>query len=281
MPLNAAETGEHHMPRLESNMLLTALITGASAGIGAALAHCFARDGYRLVLVARSADKLRALAGNLSEEFGVRAVPLPADLSRPDAANVLAAAVKRRRLSIDVLVNNAGVLASGLFAQMPARLHQDVIDLNVSGLTAMLAQFVPPMVKRGHGRILNVASIAAFQPVPTLATYAATKAYVLSLSESLSEELRGTGVTVTALCPGLTASDMLTNATREHGRLTQLPGILVGDVDAVAAEGYRACMKGEVIVVPGVVNRATTAVTRAAPKWLVRRVGGALGRKVL
>ncbi len=259
----------------------TALITGASAGIGAALARCFARDGHQLVLVARGAEKLRALAGTLTAEFGGRVVSLPADLTQPDAAARLAAALKRRRLRIDVLVNNAGVLASGLFVQMPARRHQDIIDLNVSSLTAMLAHFVPPMIERGHGRILNVASIAAFQPVPTLATYAASKAYVLSLSESLAEELRGTGVTVTALCPGITATDMLTNAAREHGRLTQLPGFLVGDVDAVAAEGYRACMKGEVIVVPGVVNRATAAAARAAPKWLVRRVGGALGRKVL
>jgi short-subunit dehydrogenase len=266
------------MTRPQTRAAPTALITGASAGIGAALARCFARDGHRVVLVARSADKLRALAATLSAEFGVQAVSLPADLSQPCAAARLAASIKRRRLRVDVLVNNAGVLASGLFVQVPARRHQEVIDLNVSGLTAMLAQFVPPMIERGRGRILNVASIAAFQPVPTLATYAATKAYVLSLSESLAEELRGTGVTVTTLCPGITATDMLTNATREHAAVAQLPRFLVGEVDAVAAAGCRACMKGEAIVVPGLANRATAAATRAAPRWLVRRLGGVLGR---
>jgi short-subunit dehydrogenase len=269
------------MTKSESKTSLTALVTGASSGIGAALARCLARDGHRLVLVARRADKLNVLAGRLSAEFGVQALALRTDLAQQDAAAKLSATLKRRRVAIDVLVNNAGVLEQGLFVRMPARRHQDLIDLNVSGLTAMLAHFVPPMIERGHGRILNVASIAAFQPVPTLATYAATKAYVLSLSESLAEELRGTGVTVTALCPGITATDMVTNAAREHAGLAQLPGFLVGEVNAVAAEGYRACMKGEVIVVPGVVNRAAAAAARAAPRWLVRRVGGALGRKVL
>jgi short-subunit dehydrogenase len=134
------------------------------------------------------------------------------------------------------------------------------------------------MLKRGHGRVLNVASIAAFQPVPTLATYAATKAYVLSLTESLAEELKGSGVTVTALCPGITATGMLSSATAANARLAKLPRFLVGDADAVAAEGYRACMKGQVIVVPGVVNQAATLASRATPKWLLRRLAGSLTR---
>ncbi|MGE5336866.1 MAG: SDR family NAD(P)-dependent oxidoreductase [Gemmatimonadota bacterium] len=259
----------------------TALITGASAGIGAALARCFARAGYRVVLVARSADKLHALANALSADFGVPALPLAVDLAQSGAATRIAARLKRRRMQIDVLVNNAGVLEQGLFAQVPAQRHRQLIDLNVAALTAMLAQFVPPMIERGHGRILNVASIAAFQPVPTLAVYAATKAYVLSLSESLAEELRDTGVTVTALCPGITATGMLDAATKDHARLKELPGFVVGDVDAVAAEGFRACMNGEPIAVPGAVNRAAITAARMAPKWLVRRIGGALGRRTL
>jgi len=269
------------MTKSESKSSLTALITGASSGIGAALARCFARGGHRLVLVARSADKLQVLATQLHAQFGVQALALPADLTQPDAVGRLAATLRRRRMAIDVLVNNAGVLEQGLFVQIAARRHQEVIDLNVSSLTAMLAQFVPPMIGRGRGRVLNVASIAAFQPVPTLATYAATKAYVLSLSESLAEELRGTGVTVTALCPGITDTHMVTTATRDHAKVAQLPGFLIGDADEVAAEGYRACMKAEVITVPGAVNRAATRVARAAPKWLVRRIGGLLGRTVL
>jgi short-subunit dehydrogenase len=259
---------------------LTVLITGASAGIGAALARCFARDGHRPLLVARSTKKLNALARELRAEFGVHAIALAADLAQPGTAASLAARVKRRRLAIDVLVNNAGVLENGRFAWIPARRHQELIDLNVSALTALVAQFLPPMIRRRRGRILNVASIAAFQPVPMLACYAATKAYVLSLTEALAEELRDSGVTVTALCPGITATDMLTKAARSNSRLDALPRFLVGDVDAVAAAGYRACMNGDVIAVPGEVNWATVFAARSAPKWLVRRIAGAVGRSV-
>ena len=259
-------------------MTSTALVTGASSGIGEALARCFAEGGHRLVLVARSADKLAALASRLQGEQGVVVTVLPADLAAPGAAGRLAATLRRRRLAIDVLVNNAGVLEHGAFAGMSARRAQELVALNVAGLTDMLAHFVPPMVARGRGRVLNVASIAAFQPVPGLATYAATKAYVLSLTESLAEELRGSGVTATALCPGITATHMLTRAVQANAQLARLPQALIGDVGEVAAEGYRACMAGEVVCVPGVVNRAATLAARAAPKWLLRRVAGALGR---
>jgi short-subunit dehydrogenase len=257
----------------------TALITGASSGIGEALARCFAAGGHRLVLVARSADKLETLATQLTREFGVPAHACPADLSQPGAAAVLTAALRRKRLAVDVLVNNAGVLEQGPFTGIAAERHQALVDLNVSGLTSMLAHFLPPMVRRGHGRVLNVASIAAFQPVPTLATYAATKAYVLSLTESLAEELAGTGVTITALCPGITATHMLSAAVAAHPQVAQLPGFLIGDVDAVAREGYRACMAGEVVSVPGAVNQALALGGRLTPKWLVRRVAGAVTRK--
>ena len=263
----------------QSDPKLTALITGASSGIGEALARCFAREGHALVLVARSADKLEALAKTLKREFGVRVAVLPADLAQPGAAAALGARVRAKRLVIDVLVNNAGVLEQGAFTAIAAQRHQALIDLNVSGLTAMLAEFLPPMQARGRGRVLNVASIAAFQPVPMLASYAATKAYVLSLTESLSEELRASGVSVTALCPGITATPMLGAATEQNERLAQLPGFLIGNVDEVAAEGYKACMAGEVIRVPGLVNRAATVAGRATPKWLLRRIAGVVGRR--
>jgi short-subunit dehydrogenase len=257
------------------------LITGASSGIGEALARCFAKDGYRLVLVARSVAKLEALASELSETHGVKAHVLPADLSRSGAALELAKMLSRKRLAIDVLVNNAGVMEQGPFAAIPAQRHQQVIDLNVCGLTAMLASFLPPMLRRGHGRVLNVASIAAFQPVPTLATYAATKAFVLSLTESLAEELKGSGVTITALCPGITETGMLSTAAQANAQLSKLPGFLVGDVDKVAAEGYRACLRGDIIKVPGAVNLAATLAGRATPKWLLRRIAGTVTRKAL
>jgi uncharacterized protein len=259
---------------------LTALITGASSGIGEALARRFAEAGYQLVLVARSGDKLKSLAAALSAAHGVKTWVAPTDLSQPDAAKKLAASMKRARRPIDVLVNNAGVLAHGAFIDTPASKHQQLIDLNVAGLTAMLAHFVPPMVARGQGRVLNVASISAFQPVPSLATYAATKAYVLSLTESLSEELKGTGVSITALCPGITATGMLDAAQEASKELTRLPGFVVGSAEAVANEGFEACVRGDVIRVPGVMNLAAILAARATPKWLLRRMSGAMVRRM-
>jgi len=269
------------MPRAAQPAPLNVLITGASSGIGEALAHCFARDGHRLVLVARGEARLRALAATLHAEHGTRADVLAVDLAQLDAVTGLAATLRRKRRRVDVLVNNAGVLEQGAFSRIGAARHQRLIDLNVSALTELLAAFLPAMVARGSGRVLNVASIAAFQPVPGLATYAATKAYVLSLTESLAEELRGSGVSITALCPGITATPMLDNASAGNDRLAQLPGFLIGEVNEVAEAGYRACLAGEVIVVPGLVNRAATLAAGATPKWLLRRIAGVLGRNVI
>jgi short-subunit dehydrogenase len=268
------------MARSQKLRVDTALITGASSGIGEALAKRFAKDGHALVLVARNTARLEALAASLSADYGIKVWVQAADLARPDAARALRAALGRRRIAIDVLVNNAGVLWQGEFAATPAQQHQSMIDLNVAGLTAMLAEFLPPMCRRGHGRVLNVASIAAFQPIPLLATYAATKAFVLSLTESLAEEVKDRGVTLTALCPGITATHMLSSATAANSRLAKLPGILIGDAEKVADEGYLACMHGEVIRVPGAVNQAVTLASRATPKWLLRRVVGKLARGV-
>ena len=255
-----------------------ALLTGASMGIGEELARCFAGAGHDLVLVARNADKLQALAGQLAQAHGITALALPTDLREPQSAARLAAALKRRRRVPDVLVNCAGVVQQQKFAQMKPAEHQAMIDLNISALTAMLAHFLPLMVRRGSGRVLNVASIAAFQPVPTLATYAAGKAYVLSLTESLSQELAGSGVSITALCPGITATGMLASAKQANPQLSKLPGFLIGTVDAVARQGFEACMRGDVICVPGVVNRTAMLASRSTPKWLLRRIGGLLAR---
>ncbi len=259
----------------------TALITGASSGIGEALAHCFARAHYSVVLVARSEDKLKALASKLQTQYGVTASVQASDLARSGAASTLAAALARKKVDIDILVNCAGVLEQGAFTRMPHASHQGMIDLNISALTAMLSAFLPGMEVRGSGRVLNVASIAAFQPIPTLATYAATKAFVLSLSESLAEELRDSGVTVTALCPGITATQMLSQAAGSNDKISALPDFLVGDVHEVAQQGFDACMKGDAICVPGAINQAVTLASRSTPKWLVRRIGGLLGRKAL
>ena len=269
------------MTRKSAHAGRTALVTGASAGIGEQLARCFAAGGFDLVLVARSADKLRALAAVLQTAHGREVHAIAADLSRPGAAEALAAKLERQGLVVDVLVNNAGVLEQGAFCDIAPARHQELVALNVAGLTAMLAEFLPGMRERGWGRVLNVASIAAFQPVPSLATYAATKAYVLSLTEALSEELKGSGVTLTALCPGVTATPMVSRATDANQKLNQLPGFMIGNAAQVAAEGYQACLRGEVIRVPGFVNLAGTLAARATPKWLLRSLGGLVARRSL
>ncbi len=253
------------------------LITGASSGIGEALAKEFAAGGYDLILVARSEDKLKKLARDLRARYSVRVRVEPADLSIPGAAATLAVKLKQARLPLTALVNNAGVLEHGRFVDIPAARHQQLVDLNIGGLTAMLAAFLPDMVARREGRVLNVASIAAFQPLPSLSTYAATKAFVLSLTESLSEELKGTGVTATALCPGITDTNMVSDAQARSENL-KFPDFVVGEVADVAREGYQACMKGEVICVPGLINQVSTLTTRNMPKWLLRRVAGVVGR---
>ncbi len=255
----------------------TALITGASSGIGEELARLFAQDGHNLVLVARNQAKLEALSEQLAAEHDITVWVEPADLSKRGAAKKLAAKLAEKNIDIDVLVNNAGVLEHGRFVDIGAPAHKRMLDLNISGLTAILDQFLPSMQARGRGRVLNVASIAAFQPVPSLAIYAASKAFVLSLTESLSEELKGTGVTITALCPGITATSML-EAAQEQSAGLSIPEFMVGEVEDVAAQGYKACMKGEVICVPGTINLVTTLAGRATPKWLLRRVSGVIGR---
>lgn len=259
----------------------TALITGASSGIGEALARRLAYEGFALVLVARRQARLDELAAGLRSEHGVRVDAIAADLSAPGAAEALAATLARKRRRIDLLINNAGVLEHGQFIDTPTARHRELVALNIGALMEMLSAFVPAMVSRGRGRVLNVASTAAFQPVPGLATYAATKAFVLSLTESLAEELRGSGVTATALCPGITATSMLETAAARNPRLARLPQALVGDADAVAAEAVRACLAGDVVCVPGWINRATTMAVGATPRALMRRIAGVLGRATL
>ena len=256
----------------------TALITGASSGIGEALSLVFAEHGHDLILVARGADNLKALAAKLSAKYDVQVSVQPTDLSQTGSAEALALAIQREGPEVDILVNCAGVLEHGAFIDIKAEDHQRIVQLNVAGLTDVLARFLPAMVARKSGRIMNVSSITAFQPVPSLATYAATKAYVLSLSEALSEELRDTGVTVTALCPGFTATNMLAGA---GDIANEVPSILVGDVGEVARSGYKACMEGAPIAVPGKLNLINTVVARALPKWLMRRIAGAVGRSTL
>ncbi len=250
-----------------------ALVTGASSGIGAAFARALHRRGERLVLVARRADRLEALAG----ELGGSPVVLPADLGAPGTAARLRDEVRARGLGIDLLVNNAGLGHTGSFDSEPLDLVRRMVAVNVGAVVELTHAFLPDMKARRHGRIVNVASTAAFQPVPYLTVYAATKAFVLSFSEGLAEELRGSGVVVQALCPGTTATEFFeVSGTRTELLVSRLPMMTADDV---AAESLRGLDHGRVRVVAGVPNRLLGfVVQRLAPRGLARRVAGRLYR---
>jgi short-subunit dehydrogenase len=254
------------------------LVTGASGGIGEALARRFAKAGHDLVLVARSGDKLKSLADELIEKHGIAATCIASDLARPGEIPKLAASLMRRKLDIDILVNNAGINHVGQFDKLDPSAQQDLIALNITATTDMLSYFLPAMAARGHGRVLNVASTSSFVPVPFMATYAASKAYLLSLTESLSEEFRGRGVTFTALCPGVTATPMMDTMSEHNAKFVKLIATTVLNVKEVADAGFDACMKGQVIRIPGKFNLTQAISSRAMPKWLTRRVFGFMGR---
>ncbi len=246
------------------------LVTGASGGIGRELARAFASRGCDLILTARNEGAIAALARELVAAHAVRVKTMPADLSLPGAAEAIAGALEGASVEVGVLVNNAGVIFEGDFAGIALDDHLRLLQINVVALTSLTRLFVPPMLKRGAGRILNVASMAAFMLIPRLAAYAAAKAYVLSLTESLSEELRGTGVTATALCPGLTDTAMVRGS--QLGKA--FPARMTMSPKDVAELGCTACLKGETICVPGLANRLLSSGAQLLPRKLVRALGG-------
>lgn len=253
-----------------------ALITGASAGIGRELAREFAAHGFDLVVVARRRSRLAALKRELESAHGVAVRVVEADLFDPAAA----ASLRRRlaRLPVDVLVNNAGTLEGGPFADMdPARIAQ-MLRLNIAALVELTHAFLPGMLSRGHGRIVNVASIAAFAPVPWMSVYAATKSFVLAFSEALAGELRGTGVSVTAVCPGLTNSEMADAALERAADLAPWRPWLFAEPRTVAAAAFEGAMKNEDLVVPGAANVFYQGLMKLSPRPARRRVAGMFGR---
>jgi short-subunit dehydrogenase len=256
------------------------LITGASRGIGLELARVFAAHNHPLVLVARDEAKLNAVAAELTRMHGVEATIIASDLGQRDGPAALFAEVARRNLEIDILVNNAGTMETGAFTHSAPEALLAIVRLNVEALTALTSLLLKPMVARGQGRILNIASIAGFQPLPSMAVYAASKAYVLSLTEALAEELRGTGVSIGALCPGFTDTDMVESAKRENPAFRALPSALLTDPASVAREGYRACMNGDVIGVPGLALQMATGLVRAQ-RSITRTLTGFIGRRAL
>jgi hypothetical protein len=246
-----------------------ALITGASAGIGQALCEHLAEDEQTLILVARRADRLRRLADDLTARHGVVCHVVPMDLAQPGAADEIAARVAALGLQVDVLVNDAGFGQYGAFVEQPAEKARDMILVNVLALTELTRLLLPGMITRGRGRVLQVASTAAFQPGPRMAVYYATKAYVLSFAEALSVELRGTGVTVTTLCPGPTTSEFMDVASFPVNGLIARSMMTA---EQVAAIGYRAMRRGERLAIAGAHNKAAALASQLGPRSLVLAV---------
>jgi len=243
-----------------------ALVTGASGGIGAALARELARHGHDLVLAARGVAAMEALAGEL-RQGGAAATVIAADLAKPGAAASLADEIARRGLAIDILVNNAGLGAAGRFDRCdPARIGE-ILQVNIVALTELTRLLLPGMIARGHGRVMLVASVAGFQPGPHMAAYFASKAYVLSLGEALSYELRGTGVSVTVLCPGATATNFFTAAGAANSIMARHLRRTMPAED-VARLGYRGLAAGRGVVITGAMN------------WLVAQAGRFLPHRI-
>jgi len=247
-----------------------ALITGASGGIGLELARLCAKGGHDLILVARNQAKLEEVARYLSGMYQIRAEVIAADLTDPEAPQAIIQEIESRGLVVDVLINNAGFGDWGLFGRADLQRQLDMVQVNITALTVLTRLVLPGMVSRHRGRILNVASVAGFAPGPLMAVYYASKAYVVSFSEAISNELQGTGITVTALCPGPTRTGFMERAGMQGSNLAAAPHIMA--VEPVALAGYRGMMRGSVVVVPGLGNKFLIFSIRLGPRWLVRRI---------
>lgn len=253
----------------------TALITGASGGIGESLARQLAARNIDVILVARSASKLETLAAELTTQHGVRATVIVQDLTQPDAALQIETRVKELGLTVDFLINNAGFASYGEFHALPLKHELEMIQVNVSALTDLTHRFLPGMVERRLGRVLNVASTAAFMPGPLMAVYYASKAYVLSFSEALNEEVRDLGVHVTALCPGPVETGFQVRAQMQESKLLAGSNPLLSPMmsaDKVAREGIEAMFAGQAVKVVGRINKLQTLTPRFLPRSLVPRM---------
>ncbi|MEX2160014.1 MAG: SDR family oxidoreductase [Dehalococcoidia bacterium] len=250
-----------------------ALITGASAGIGEAFAKHLAKDGYDLVLVARRRDRLDKLAHELSLEHGIDTEVIEADLATDEGVSAVEERI--RRGDIELLVNNAGFGTFGSFAQLPLARELEELDVNVRALMRLSHAALGPMMEHKSGGIINVASAAAFQPIPHNATYSATKAFVLHFSEALHEEARAHGVTVTALCPGPVRTEFQQVSGLDE---SQIPSFAWESVDSVVDTALSALRGHRAIAIPGAINMMTSASVRFVPRFMVRRIAGAMFR---
>ena len=257
-------------------MARTALITGASAGIGRELAKLFAADGHHLIIVARRRDRLDELAAEIRAAHGVEVHVETADLADPAAPTELFRRVSDAGLRVDFLVNNAGFGTNGTFWQLDPQREVDQIQVNVAALTHLTRLFLPQMVERKFGRILNIASTAGFQAGPYMTVYYATKAFVISFTEGLAYELGGTGVTATAHCPGATESEFASTAGNDKSALFQ-KGSVAGTVE-VAGDAYDAMHRGKTIAVHGAMNAVGAFMTRFTPRRTLAAVAGKLNK---
>lgn len=249
----------------------TVLVTGASSGIGLELAKCFAADKSNLVLVARTTDALEKLAAELRLTHGVEAHIVTADLSLPESPAKIFSELKGRGINVDVLVNNAGFGLHGSFVDLPLKRQLEIVQVNIVALVDLTGLLLPGMLQRKRGGILNVGSVAGFLPGPHMAVYYASKAFVMSFSEALHEELRGTGVAVTNLCPGATESNFSQVARGKHTRARRSKKMSAA---AVAIAGQRAFRRNQSICVPGATNKFLASAPRTLPRAIVRRLVG-------
>ncbi|MEK6821348.1 MAG: SDR family oxidoreductase [archaeon] len=256
----------------------TVLITGPTSGIGLELAICFAKNGNELILVGRGAQRLRALANQFEKEYGVPVETIVSDLSKPSAVTHIEKTIRTRKKKVDILVNNAGFATYGKFDQIEWNVQAEMMHVNMDALTQLTRAFLPEMIKRKHGRILNVASTAAFQPGPLMATYYASKAFVLYFSEALAEELEGSGVSVTTLCPGPTRTGFQERARMEDAKVIR-EGRLQSPVD-VARAGFEGVMSGKRIVIPGLQNQLGALAARLVPLSFSARIVKGIQEKV-
>ena len=247
----------------------TSLITGASSGIGLELARLFAADKSNLVLVARNKEALEKLAEELRQAYGVEVLVLPKDLANHSAPQAIYDHLAAAGVTVDVVVNNAGFGAVGTIAALPNQLQMDMIQVNVVTLTHLTRLFLPGMIERGRGGILNVGSTAAFQPGPNMAVYFASKAFVLSFTEALAEELAGSKISVSCLAPGPTETGFAAIAHEEDTLLFRMGSM---NAKEVALAGYRGFRGGKVLVVPGATNKIGAFAVRLSPRSVVRKV---------
>jgi hypothetical protein len=257
-------------------MQVDTLITGATAGIGHELARCFAKNGHGVALVARTRDRLDSVAEELSSGYGVNAIAIVADLSDPAAPQAIYDRIQGEGLEIGYVVNNAGFGVNGKFAETNLATELNMMQVNMGALVALTKLFMAGMIARKQGRIMNVASTASFQPGPNMAIYCATKAFVLSFSEAIAVELKRSGVTVTALCPGGTETEFQSRAEIHEIPLVKngLRPLMKGD--EVAEQGYNAMMKGERVCVTGLMNKILAASIRVTPRKVAAELAGRL-----